>query len=63
MIAFSQVAESVRAARRRAGLTQDELASRIAKTPESISNIERGQQTPSLETLAALARELPLPAS
>jgi transcriptional regulator with XRE-family HTH domain len=51
----------VRAARRRAGLTQDELAGRIGKTPESVSNIERGQQTPTLETLAALARELGLP--
>lgn len=48
----------VRAARKRAGLTQDELASRIDKTPESISNIKRGAQTPALETLSALAREL-----
>ena len=51
----------VRAARGRTGLTQDELGSRVGKTPESISNIERGVQTPTLDTLAALARELGVP--
>jgi transcriptional regulator with XRE-family HTH domain len=51
----------VRAARKRAGLTQEALAARIGKTPESVSNIERGQQTPSIETLGDLARELALP--
>ena len=42
-------------------MTQNELAGRIGKTPESVSNIERGQQTPTLETLAALAAELDMP--
>lgn len=53
----------IRAARKRAGLTQEALAARIGKTPESVSNIERGHQTPSIETLAVLARELTLPIS
>ncbi len=48
-------------ARQRAGLTQEELAARIARTPESISNIERGQQEPGIKTIQSLARELGVP--
>jgi len=51
----------VRAARRRVGLTQEALAARVGKTPESVSNIERGQQLPMLDTLAALAAALDVP--
>jgi transcriptional regulator with XRE-family HTH domain len=48
----------LQAARRQRGLTQEELAFKINKTAESISNIERSIQLPSIETLADLAREL-----
>ena len=48
----------VQAARRRAGLSQEALAAAVSRTPESISNIERGVQLPNLETLAELARVL-----
>lgn len=48
----------LRAARKRARLTQEELAARVGKTPESISNIERGQQLPALDTLLALCEAL-----
>lgn len=51
----------VQAARKRAGLTQEELASKIGKTPESISNIERGRQLPMIDTLAVLADVLGVP--
>ena len=51
----------IRAARQRSGFTQEELASRVARTPESISNIERGLQSPSIETVAELARVLGMP--
>jgi transcriptional regulator with XRE-family HTH domain len=51
----------VQAARKRAGLTQEELAASIRRTPESISNIERGQQLPTIETLADLGRVLSVP--
>jgi transcriptional regulator with XRE-family HTH domain len=51
----------LQAARRQRGLTQEELAFKIDKTAESISNIERGIQLPSIETLADLARELGIP--
>ncbi|MGO4386763.1 helix-turn-helix domain-containing protein [Microvirga sp. 2YAF29] len=51
----------VQAARRRAKLTQEALAEKIGRTPESISNIERGLQLPTIETLADLARVLSVP--
>ena len=51
----------IRNARQRAALSQEALASRVKRTPESISNIERGQQLPSIDTLIALAAVLELP--
>ncbi|NBJ10945.1 helix-turn-helix domain-containing protein [Microvirga arsenatis] len=51
----------VQAARRRARLTQEALAEKVGRTPESISNIERGLQLPTIETLADLARVLSVP--
>jgi transcriptional regulator with XRE-family HTH domain len=54
---------AIRAARNRAGLTQEELGAQIGKTPESVSNIERGRQTPTIQTLAELARVLAVPIS
>ena len=59
----SNLAIAVRVARQRLRLTQEELAARIKRTPESISNIERGQQLPSVETLADLGRALNVPMS
>ncbi len=54
---------TVQAARRRAGLTQEALAALIARTPESVSNIERGRQLPTIETLVDLGRVLSVPLS
>ena len=51
----------VQAARRRAALSQEALAEQVGRTPESISNIERGKQLPNIETLAQLARVLDVP--
>ncbi len=41
----------VQEARRRAGLTQRELAERAGTSQAAIARIERGRQSPSLETL------------
>ncbi|MER8625049.1 helix-turn-helix domain-containing protein [Mesorhizobium sp. M0761] len=49
------------AARRGANFSQEVLADRVGRTPESISNIERGKQLPNIETLAELARVLNVP--
>lgn len=54
------ISARVRSARKAAGLTQEELASRIGVTPETISNIERARQVPSVETLCALAETMAL---
>ena len=43
-------------ARRRAGLTQRELAERAGTSQSAIARIERGRQLPSLETLQRLLR-------
>lgn len=54
------ISARVRSARKAAGLTQEELASRIGVTPETISNIERARQVPSVETLCAMAETMAL---
>ena len=51
----------VRAARKRGNLTQEQLAAKIERTPESLSNIERGRHLPTLETLAKLSAVLNVP--
>lgn len=51
----------VQAARKRAKLSQEALAGSVGRTPESISNIERGKQLPNVETLSELARVLKVP--
>ncbi len=46
----------LREARRRAGLTQAELASRAGTTQSAIARIERGASSPSFERLTSLIR-------
>ena len=54
------IGQQIRAARRAKGLTQEDLATRTDRTPESISNLERGKTKPNLDTLIALAEVLDL---
>lgn len=56
-----QIGLKVRAARLKRSLTQEQLAERVDKTAESISNIERGHVTPPLDTLSRIAQELDTP--
>lgn len=51
----------IQAVRKRSGLTQEQLAAAIGKAPESISNIERGTQSPTVDTLIDLAAALQMP--
>lgn len=51
----------VKAARLKRGLTQEQLAERIEKTAESVSNIERGHVLTTLDTLHRIAVELAEP--
>lgn len=54
------IAIKVRTARAALNWSQEQLAAKIAKTPESVSNIERAKQLPALDTLLELARVLDL---
>lgn len=51
----------LRAFRQERKLTQEQIAEAIERTPEAISNIERGQSLPSLDTLERLAKALDVP--
>lgn len=51
----------VRAARRRAKLSQEDLARLIERSTESVSNIERGNHLPSVETIIVLSKALGVP--
>jgi transcriptional regulator with XRE-family HTH domain len=50
-----------REARQRQGLTQADVAERIGKSVETVSNTERGVTWPSLEMLEAFARAVECP--
>ncbi len=57
----SHIGIRVRSARRRAGLTQAQLAEQVDKAVETISNIERGHTQAGLETLEDLSKALGTP--
>ena len=52
--------EKVRKERKRAGLTQEQLAERCHVSTKHIANIEKGSMNPSYEILLAIARVLPV---
>ena len=51
----------IRAIRKQQKLTQDQLAERIGRSVEAISNLERGISHPSFETLEGLSEALDVP--
>lgn len=59
----AELGRRLRQARLELGLSGTELARRIGKSQPYISDLERGQRTPSLPTLAALAQALDRPLS
>lgn len=48
----------VKAMRKRAGMTQKELADRVGLERTSITNIERGNQTMNVQTINSIAEAL-----
>jgi DNA-binding XRE family transcriptional regulator len=57
------VGEHIREARRKAGLTQKELAQRSGLRQSHISRLERGRHSPSFVTLEKIAHALGIPLS
>ena len=53
----------VKRAREASGLTQSQLAERIDRTKEAVSNIERGVSLPALDTLQAICDVTGIPLS
>ncbi|MCJ2105917.1 helix-turn-helix domain-containing protein [Methylobacterium sp. E-041] len=51
----------LKAARNAAGLTQEQLAEQVDRTKEAISNIERGHNLPTIETLHRMCEVLNIP--
>ncbi len=55
------LAGQLRSFRKEAGFSQEELATKIGRTAEAISNIERAKSSPTLDTLLALSDALGRP--
>ena len=56
-----RVGHRIKLARRRRGLSQEDLAERVDRSTEAISSIERGRTLPNFVTLERLARALDVP--
>lgn len=61
MVSAKEIGLSVRALRRAKGMTQSQLADLVGRTTDAVSQIERGVNMPSLETLIALGDGLSVP--
>lgn len=55
-----KIGDQLRAARERAGISAQDLATRAGVHLNTLYRIERGQANPTLDTLEALGRELGL---
>ena len=60
---LQKIGLAVKAARSASGVSQEELAHRLDKSIKTISNIERGAVSASIETLYLIAKELKVPMS
>jgi transcriptional regulator with XRE-family HTH domain len=57
----NRVAMRIKAIRKRRGLSQEDMAALINRSPDTISNLERGVSLPTYETLDELAKGLKVP--
>lgn len=53
-----QLGKRIKLLRTRLGLTQDALGEKVQINPKYLSNIERGKENPTLDTLLRLAQSL-----
>jgi transcriptional regulator with XRE-family HTH domain len=61
MVSAKEIGLSVKALRRAKGMTQAQLAELIGRTTDAVSQIERGVNMPSLDTLMSLGEGLSVP--
>jgi transcriptional regulator with XRE-family HTH domain len=61
MAIAEQIGERIREIRRAKGMTQAALAEATGRTEDSVSQIERGLNLPTIDTVLALARALTVP--
>ena len=57
-INYKKLGKRIQSARKEAGLSQEQLAEAIGKSPSAISTIETGKRGASLETLIRIANAL-----
>ena len=60
---MNKVGKQIQEMRQQKGMTQLELAQKLAMTPKYISNIECGGKKPTLETFVAIANALQIDAN
>ena len=58
MLAKTLLGKRIKALRNRLRLTQDQLSEAVQISPKYLSNIERGKENPTLDTLLRLAESL-----
>ena len=58
---MGNLGKNLRAARKRLGLTQEEVAERSGVQAGEVSRIERGKRDPQVSTLEKLAKALEVP--
>ena len=57
----SDIGLKIRALRKQKNINQSALAEMIERSPEAVSNLERGVSLPSMETLIRLSQQLNTP--
>ena len=57
------IGENIKNARKKAGLTQKELAEKMGSTQQNLAQYESGKRNPKLETLNKIAGALEIPVS
>ena len=57
-INYKKLGKRIQSARKEAGLSQEQLAEAIGKSPSAVSTIETGKRGASLETLIRIANVL-----
>jgi len=58
---YKNIGKRIRKLRKEKGISQEELAWKIGKSPNFIGLIERGKKRPSIETLRKISRVLNVP--